>query len=149
MRVNYSLSPGAMYKLRINNNEPGIMLPAQKTVSLSPTEWEVVDTKIRFFIPRDHYGQLKTRQSSKMLEISLFTGILSNDNSNTVKLKVKNYGNWNIKVNEGDYFADLLITSVLQPELFPISTIEMVVIKGLHSQDCLKKEISQDLNIKR
>jgi dUTPase len=147
--INYSLSPGAKYKPRINNNEPSIMLPAQKTVSLRPAEWEVVDTKIRFFIPRDHYGQLKTRQSSKMLEISLCSGILSNDNSNTVKLKVKNYGNSDIKVNEGDYFADLLITSVLNPELFPISTIEMVVKKGLDSEDCLKKEISQDLNIKR
>ncbi len=72
-----------------------------------------------------------------MLEISLCSGILSNDNSNTVKLKEKNYGNSDIKVNEGDYFADLLITSVLNPELFPISTIEMVVKKGLDSEDCL------------
>ena len=64
--INYSLSPGAKYKPRIYNGEPNIMLPAQKSVTLSPAEWKIMDTKIRFFIPRDHYGQLKSRQSSKI-----------------------------------------------------------------------------------
>ncbi len=125
------------------------MLPAQKSVTLSPAEWKIMDTKIRFFIPRDHYGQLKTRQSSKMLEISIFPGILSNDNSNTIKLMVKNYGNSKTEVTEGDYIADLLIAPVLHPVLFPISTIEMVSKKGLDAQDCLKGEISRDLKIER
>jgi len=125
------------------------MLPAQKSVTLSPAEWKIMDTKIRFFIPRDHYGQLKSRQSSKMLEISIFPGILSNDNSNTIKLMVKNYGNSKTEVTEGDYIADLLIAPVLHPVLFPISTIEMVSKKGLDAQDCLKREISLDLRVER
>jgi dUTPase len=147
--INYSLSPGAKYKPRIYNGEPNIMLPAQKSVTLSPAEWKIMDTKIRFFIPRDHYGQLKSRQSSKMLEISIFPGILSNDNSNTIKLMVKNYGNSKTEVTEGDYIADLLIAPVLHPVLFPISTIEMVSKKGLDAQDCLKGEISRDLKVER
>jgi dUTPase len=84
-----------------------------------------------------------------MLDISVFPGILSNDNSNTVKLMVKNYGNSKTEVAEGDYFVDLLITSVLHPSLVPISTIEMAVKKGLDAQDYLKREISRDLKIER
>jgi hypothetical protein len=52
--INHSLSLGAKYKPRIYNNEPSIMLPAQKSVTLSPAEWKIMDTKIRFFIPRGH-----------------------------------------------------------------------------------------------
>jgi len=137
--INYSLSPGAKYKPRIYNNEPSIMLPSQEKVRLKPSVWKIIDTKIRFFIPRDHYGQLKTRQSSKMLEISVFPGVFSNDNSNTVKIMVKNIGNSEIEINEGDYIADFLISPVLHPVLFPLSTIEMVVKKGLNPLECLEK----------
>jgi hypothetical protein len=44
--INYSLSPGAKYKPRIYNGEPNIMLPAQKSMTLSPAEWKIMDTKI-------------------------------------------------------------------------------------------------------
>jgi hypothetical protein len=50
---------------------------------------------------------------------------------------VKNYGNSKTEVTEGDNIADLLITPVLHPLLFPISAIEMVSKKGLDAQDCL------------
>ena len=147
--VNYSLSPGAEHLPVVHAYSPNIMLPIQKRIILLPAEHKVIDTKIRFFIPRDHYGQLKSRKSTFLLDISLFSGILCNDFSNTVKLNIKNVGDYSVTLEPGQFIADLLVSPVLHPALFPLSTIEMVVKKGLNSEACLSPELSRDLSVRR
>ena len=149
MYINYSLSPGAKFHPRVCNHEPNIRLPTQENLDFEPAERKIIDTKIRFFIPRNYYGQIKARYSPKHLEISIFPWTLCNDNSLTVKLSIKNTDTESVFINSGTELADLIISPVLHPKLFPISTIEMVVKKGLDSKTCLEPELINDLKIKR
>jgi dUTP pyrophosphatase len=124
-KIYYSLCDPEGCHPRCSYSSPGIDLPLQETLVLEPSMRVLCDTKIKFFIPSNFYGQIAPRSSSTKLNITIHNGVIDNDYSGTIKISIKSCHSEKIVLTKGDYLAQLLIIPVIHPNIIPVKSIEM------------------------
>ena len=132
-KIYYSKLQDCRFNPKTAYNSPGIDLPVQNTVEIPPNGKEMIDTKIKFYIPSNYYGQIKARSSLTKLNIWLFSGVIDNDYSGTIKLVVKNLSDKLVRLNAGAFIAQMLIIPVLHPKLHLLDELEMLSERGIGS----------------
>jgi len=131
--IYYSKILDAEFQPKIAYNSPGIDLPLQQNLKLSPSEKEIVDTGIRILIPPNYFGLIKARSSTGKLDITVFSGVIDNDYSGNTKLIVKNCSDETLHFEKGTYLAQMLIIPVLHPLLEEKSEISVKTERGIGS----------------
>ena len=137
--IKYSLSACATHLPQLSKHE--IKIPIQAIVILQPAERQIIDTMLQLFIPSTHSYHLRACIDNSSLEVSVCPSALCNNFSRTLKLSVKNIGTRYRTIKEGTFLTSIYFTPILNPLLFPLSSIE-----SLTSSDCLEKESLKNLS---
>jgi len=131
--VYFCSTPDAEFDPHCAYNSPGIDLPLQEDLHLYPGQKEIVDTKFKFFIPSDYYGQIAARSSTTKVNITVFPGVIDNDYSGYIKLVIRNISHEELKFEKGVSLAQLLIKPVLHPALKKVDSIDITSNRGTGS----------------
>ena len=125
-------------------NSPGIDLPLQSDLRLFPGQKEVVDTKFKFFIPNDYYGQIAPRSSTAKMNIIIFPGVIDNDYSGYIKLVIRNTSDEEMFFEKGVSLAQLLIKPIAHPKLHKVESIDITSDRGAGSFGSSSSELKVD-----
>ena len=97
---------------RMHQDDAGIDLPVQESVTLHPEESILINSKIRFKIPQDHCGILYLRSSS-FDKFEINHGVIDCGYRGEIKYRIKNISESTQVLEKGTYICQLVLHRIL------------------------------------
>ena len=91
-----------------HSDSAGYDLPSAETITVSKWSREVVNTKLRFGIPKGFYGEIKARSGLAVKGVVAFNGTIDSGYSGFVYIIVFNFSNDDYLIKKGDRIAQII-----------------------------------------
>lgn len=123
-KMKIMLDPGAFMPTRAYPNDAGLDLYAQKTQIVSAKESAYFDTGVHIELPPNTAGLLLPKSGLNVKHDILNFGVIDEDYSGSIKVKLYNHSGFNYKVNTGDKISQLVIVPIVKPSLDVVDKME-------------------------
>ena len=123
VNIRYSvIHPSCFHPLK-QKMSPGIDIPIQQDVEISPNSHLTVDTGVQLFIPSNLCAHLVPHSSSSRVNLYIHSGFVDSNFSSTIKLLLRNDSSSRVKIEEGTTLVQALILPILHPTLIHESSV--------------------------
>ena len=123
VNIRYSvIHPSCFHPLK-QEMSPGIDIPIQQDVEISPNSHLTVDTGVQLFIPSNLCAHLVPHSSSSRVNLYIHSGFVDSNFSSTIKLLLRNDSSSRVKIEAGTTLVQALILPILHPTLIHESSV--------------------------
>lgn len=113
----YRSHPEAKYRIAYGESQ-GIDLAAIEDIKIPPMGRYIARTGIHVAIPKGMLGLLKERSSLAVKKgVLVMAGVIDNSYRGELKVVLFNTTGATVRINKGDFFAQLLVINVLEPQI--------------------------------
>lgn len=123
MKLKTKLDPGAYMPTRAHRPDAGLDLYATERRLIWPGMSVVFDTGVHIEIPEGYVGDVDAKSS--LLDKNLLTaGTIDCGYTGSIKVKLFNLGGGLVEILEGQKIAQLVIKSIITPDLEEVDELE-------------------------
>ena len=115
--MKYTLDPGAITPERAYPKDAGLDLFARETQIVPAKESAFFDTGVHIELPPDTAGLLLPKSGLNVKHDILNFGVIDEDYTGSIKVKLYNHSGYDYQVNAGDKISQLLIVPIVKPNL--------------------------------
>lgn len=118
------LDPGAHIPTRAHSTDAGIDLYAKEGQIVLAKESAEFDTGVHIQLPPGTAGLLVSKSGLNVKHDITSTGLIDEDYTGSIKVKLYNHGGYDYRVKAGDKISQLVILPVIKPELEVVESME-------------------------
>lgn len=123
MKLKVMLDEGAYMPTRAHRTDAGLDLYSRERRLIWPGMSVMFDTGVHIAIPEGYVGDVDAKSS--LLEKNLLTaGTIDCGYNGSIKIKLFNLGGGMVEILEGQKIAQLVIKSIITPELEVVDSLE-------------------------
>ena len=123
MKLKIKLDPGAYMPTRAHRADAGLDLYSRERRLIWPGMSVMFDTGVHIAIPEGYVGDVDPKSS--LMEKNLLTaGTIDCGYTGSIKIKLFNLGGGMVEILEGQKIAQLVIKSIITPELEVVDSLE-------------------------
>jgi dUTP pyrophosphatase len=125
------LHDNAVLPKRGSATAAGLDLYSSESVLLPPKTQHLLGTGVSMEIPPNHFGKLEIRSGLALKhELDLAAGVIDNDYRGEVKIILRNHGNKDFSVQQGDRIAQMLILPQPAFEIQEVENLTTDTVRG-------------------
>jgi dUTP pyrophosphatase len=125
------LNKNATMPKRGSATAAGLDLYSSETVTIPPLSQHLLQTGISMEIPPHHFGKLEIRSGLAMRnQLDITAGVIDNDYRGEVKIILRNNGNKEFNVKQGDRIAQMLILPQPTYEVHQVDNLTTTTERG-------------------
>ena len=118
------LDSGAHIPTRAHETDTGLDLYARESQVIPARESAIFDTGVHVEIPKGYVGMLKSKSGLNVKHGITSEGVIDCGYTGSIVAKLYNHSGYDYTVNAGDKITQLVLLTILTPELELVDSLE-------------------------
>ena len=118
------LDSGAHIPTRAHETDAGLDLYARESQVIPARESAIFDTGVHVEIPKGYVGMLKSKSGLNVKHGITSEGVIDCGYTGSIVAKLYNHSGYDYTVNAGDKITQLVLLTILTPELELVDSLE-------------------------